>query len=137
QVLMNELHSHRTFAHAGSYALHRPMPYIANRKNTCDVRLQQEGIAVQHPSLRSFTIPYQVRTSQDKAALISLDQACEPLGAWEGADENEDRGGRHALNPIRIRTHYGNLFQSLVAVDLSYARMCPDLDIGCLLNLVD
>src|SRR5258708_21614233 len=72
QILMNELHSHRSLANSGSDPFHGTMAYVSHSKKTGNVCLQQEGISVQSPSLRTFPFPDEIRTGQNEAAFVSL-----------------------------------------------------------------
>ena len=70
---MDELHRHRSFPDSGSHALYRTVAHIAHGKDAGNIGLEQERIPVERPSLRALPVTYKVRTSQQKATLVSLD----------------------------------------------------------------
>ena len=91
---MDELHGHRSFADSGSDPFDGAMAHVADRKNTGDVRLQQEGITFKGPPLGMLPIADKIGTSQQEPALISLDQVSQPLSAWQRAN----KGRKATLN---------------------------------------
>ena len=51
QVLMDELHRHRSFANAGSHALDGSVTHIAHRKDAWHICFQKERISLERPAL--------------------------------------------------------------------------------------
>ena len=72
---MDELHSHRSFTNSGRYAFHRTVPHIADGKEAGNIGLEQKGISFERPTLGALSVSYEIGTSQDKAALVALDQS--------------------------------------------------------------
>src|SRR5262249_59423800 len=97
QVLMDELHSDRTFSHAGSDALHRAMAYITNRKYTGYVCFEQKWIPFRHPAFGTFAVSYQITARQDETAIISFYETCQPVGLVERGNKNEHSFRPHPL----------------------------------------
>src|SRR5712692_11940352 len=111
QVLMDELHRHRSFADTGSYAFYRTMAHITNGKNAGSIGLEQERISVECPSLRTFPIAYKIRAGQQETALVPLDHIGQPIRARQCPDKDEHRTRRHTLNLIGIGTKNRYLLQ--------------------------
>jgi dienelactone hydrolase len=91
QVLMDELHGRRAFAHSGGDSLHRPVADIAGGKDPGDARFQPERLALEGPVLRARCLAVgarQIRVRQDEAVTVSLHDAVEPLRVGHGADED-------------------------------------------------
>src|SRR5579872_4489888 len=124
---MNELHAHRTFTYSRGHALHRSMPHISDCKNPGNIRLKQKRIPVERPSLRTLAPTHQVRTGEDKSAVITLDRVAHPIRAWQRADKDKHRACRNALDFVCIGTENRNFFQMRIAVDFRYAGMSPHL----------
>src|SRR3954464_15871537 len=134
---MNELHSHRAFTNAGGHALDRTVPDIAHREQAGNIRFQKEGVALQRPGLRTLTFPEYVRTSEDKAAVISLYDVTQPIRARQGANKSEHGGCGHTLNFIGIGTKHRNLFQMSFTMCFRDVGVCPELDVWRVLNLLN
>ncbi len=89
QILMNKLHGHRAFANAGRDTLDGAVAHIAHGKNARHIGFQEEGIALQIPTLGALSIDDQVRASQKKTALVALDHAGEPIGSGQRTNKNK------------------------------------------------
>src|SRR6202040_4255157 len=88
QVLMDELHRHRSLADSRSHPLHRTMPHITNGKETGDIGLEQKRIAVERPSLRPLPVMHKIRTSQNESAFVALHHTSQPIGSRQCSDED-------------------------------------------------
>src|SRR5271157_1980846 len=95
QVLMDELHRHRSFADTRSDPLHRTMPYIAHREDARNVGLEQEWITLEHPALGALSVADQIGAGQEEAPLVSLHQISQPVRARQGSNKDEHRICRH------------------------------------------
>src|SRR4029077_16213762 len=62
QILMHEFKDPRAFPNAGSHPLYRAVPHVTYNKNSRNVSLQQTGIAVEGPTIRSLPILEQIGT---------------------------------------------------------------------------
>src|SRR6202040_1595012 len=129
QILMNELHSDRSFPHSGSYPFYRPMSDVPHSKNARNIGLEQEGISVERPSLRTLAVPYKIRTGQQEAALVPLNDSGQPIRPWQCPNKDKHRVSRHTLNLVGIGTKHRNLFQVCFAMRLGDAGMCPKLNV--------
>src|ERR1700722_974506 len=137
QILMDELHGHRSLTDSGGYPFYRTVAHVANRENSGNICLQQKRVAVESPSFGMLPIPEEVGTSQQETAFVPFDERSEPLSARQCTNKDEHRTGRHALDFVRVRTQDRNLFQVGFAVDFADAGVSPDLNVGHLLDLVD
>ncbi len=72
---MDELHRNRSFADSGSYPLHRTVAHVADGKETGNIGLQQEGIAVERPSFGALPVSNEIGACQEETALVALDQS--------------------------------------------------------------
>src|SRR6267378_2228215 len=81
QVLMDELHRHRSFADSRSHTFYRTVAHIAHGKNAGNIGLKQERIPVEPPSLRALAVTYEIRTGQEETARIPLDDIRQPIRA--------------------------------------------------------
>src|SRR5215471_4482330 len=104
KILMDELHRDRALAHSGGHSLNGPVTNISHSKQPGNVRLQQEGIALQRPPLRSSAIPQKVRSSQNKSAFGALDAVSQPIRARQRANKNEHGVGWNTLDFVGVRT---------------------------------
>src|SRR5580700_8021991 len=102
QILMDELHCYRSFAHARRHALHRTMSHIAHRKNAGDIGFEQEWIAVERPTLGALSVTDKIGTGQKKTPLVALDQIAQPVGARQGSNKDEHRTRRHPFQLIAV-----------------------------------
>src|SRR6476661_8072324 len=99
---MDELHRHRSFPDAGSYSLYGAMAHVAHGKNAGNVRLKQEGIPVEGPSLRALPVTDKVRAGQEETALVTLDDIGQPIRPWQRANKDKHRSRGHALDLIGV-----------------------------------
>jgi len=70
---VDELHRHRSFTYSGSHPFYGAVTDIAHRKDARNIRLQQERVPVQRPCTGTLAVVQEIRTRQQKAALIPLD----------------------------------------------------------------
>src|SRR6266478_9859747 len=113
------------------------MPHIAYRKKTGNIRLEQIRISVEGPPLEMLRLSNQVGASQDEPAFVALNYIREPLSSGQRSNKDEHRARRHALQFVGIGTKDRNFFQMYFAMRFGHAAVCPNLDVGHLLNLVD
>src|SRR5215469_3892902 len=113
------------------------MPQIANCKHAGNIRLEQERIAIECPSLGPLVVSRQIRPGQYEAQIVSFDEASQPVRPWQSSDKDENRARRHALNRAGIRTQYGDFFESRFPVDFRHASMSPYLNVGSAFDLLD
>src|SRR5262245_17638743 len=92
---MNHLNRDRSLAHGGGYALDRRMTCIACREDSRNNTLENEGIAVFLPTLRTVAIAWQERASEQVAAFVHGELASQPRRARHRADEDKQGSGRH------------------------------------------
>jgi hypothetical protein len=71
---MDELNGDRSFTDSRSHALYGTVAHITYRKQSRDIRFQQEGISVEVPALRALAVSYQIGTRQDEPAFVALDE---------------------------------------------------------------
>src|SRR5579862_123658 len=60
QILMDELNGDRSFTDSGSHALYGTVAYITYRKQSWDIRFQEEGVSIELPALRALAVSYQI-----------------------------------------------------------------------------
>ena len=113
------------------------MAHVTNRENAGNVGFEQERISIQCPSLWALPVTYKVRAGQQEPAFIPFDDIRQPVRARQCSDEDEHGACRHPLNLIGVGAKNRNLFQVRFAMGLGDAGVCPELNVGCLLNLFD
>src|SRR5713226_119842 len=111
QILMDELHRHRSFTDSGSHPFYRTVADIANGKDAGNIGLKQERISVERPSLRALAVTYKVRPGQQETALVPLDDTRQPIRPRQCSNEDKHRTRRNALNLVGVGTKHRNLFQ--------------------------
>src|SRR5207249_4152322 len=102
QILMDELHGHRSFADSRGHSFDRTVPHIADGKYTWNVGFEQERISFKRPSLGPLAVSYQVGTRQYKAAFVAQNNIGKPFRSWQRTDKDEHGRGGHRLNLIRV-----------------------------------
>src|SRR5580765_1246331 len=137
QVLVNELHGYRALTYTRRDALYRTVADIAHGKQAGNVCFQQEGIPVQSPSLGALAVPDEVGAGQDKAAFVALHQFAHPIGPGQCSNKDEHGACRYALYFVGVRTEDRNFLQVRVTMRFGNAGMLPELDVGCLFDLVN
>src|SRR5207253_7685583 len=70
-------------------------------------------------------------------ALVPFYDIRQPIRPRQGSNKDKHRIRRHTLNFIGIGTKRRNLFQVGFAMHLGHAGMCPELNLWCLLSLLD
>ena len=70
---MDELHRHRSFTHAGGDPFYGTVAHVAHGKDTGNIRLEQKRISIERPSFGPLPVTYQVRTREQKTALVLCD----------------------------------------------------------------
>src|SRR5579871_4276599 len=93
---MNELDGDRAFADTRSDAFDGTVADIADDKDAGDTGLHQPGVAFEGPGFGA-AIAEEILAGEDKAAVVALNHATEPIGAGHGADEDEEGGCRHGV----------------------------------------
>src|SRR5258708_14616449 len=83
EILMDELHRHRSLTDSGSDALDGAVAYIANGKDTGHVGFEQERISVKPPSLRPLPVANKIGTGQKETALVPFDEVSQPICLWQ------------------------------------------------------
>ena len=74
---MDKLHGNRAFTDAGSDAFHRAMPHIAHCEKAWNIGLEQEGIPIERPALRTLAVSYEIRPREYEAAFWDpLESTC-------------------------------------------------------------
>src|ERR1700733_12146264 len=101
---MDELHRNGPFTNARSDAFDRAVANIANGKQPGNIGLKQKRISVEHPPLRVLPLSYEVGTSQDEPAIVTLNQIREPVGSRQRSDKDEHCARRHPLYLVCIQT---------------------------------
>src|ERR1700678_2040293 len=134
---MDELNGDRSFTDAGSHPLYRAMPHIAHRKQSGKICFEQIRIPAERPSLRPLAILYQIRAGQDESMLVSLNDVSEPVGSRRSSDKNKHRTRRHAFGLVTVRTKKGDFLKMRFAVRFRDTGVCPYLNIGTFLDLVN
>ena len=134
---MDELHSHGTFPNARSYALNGAMSDVSNGKNSGNVRLQQEGIALESPSFWPLAVPEQIGAGADESTFIAFDYVAQPVCARQRADKDEQRLGRDGLALARLAVTDHDAREAGLATGLHNLAVRAYHDVGLFLDLVD
>src|SRR5579864_1291122 len=134
---MHELDDDGTFADARGNTLYRTVADIADHKDARDVRFEQAGIAVESPGSGALAVVEEVRTGEDKAALVALDKIAKPLSAGLRADENEETRSRELFTCTAGLALHGYTGEAGIALDFDDAGLCPDFNAGRLFDLLN
>src|SRR5579872_266220 len=134
---MHELDDDGTFADARGDSFYGAVADIADHKDARDVRFEQAGIAVESPGSGALAVVEEVRTGEDKAALVALDKVAKPLSAGLRADENEETRGRELFASAAGLALHGDAGKTGIAMDFNDASLCPDFNAGRLFDLFD
>src|SRR6266478_1144264 len=134
---MDELHRHRSFADSRSHSFYGTVAHVANGKDAGNISLEQERISLERPSLRTLAVAYKIRTGQKETTFVPFDGTRKPVRSRQGPNKYEHRTRRYSLNFIGIGTKHRNLFQVSSPMSLGNAGVCPQLNVGCLLNLIN
>src|SRR5260370_15144472 len=137
QVLVHELHDHSAFADTGSDTLDRPVPDIADNKNSRHIRLEQPRIAIQCPGRRPLPGVQQVRAGKNEASLVALDSFSQPFRPRLRSNEYEKAAGRELLFFTGGRALHGNSREPRFSLHLDQARPRPHFDVRRFLNLLN
>src|SRR5437588_9853543 len=113
---MYELNRNRSFADARSNPLDRPMPHIADGKNSWHVGLEKIGISFQSPTLGAISSSDEIGTGEDKSALIALHRVPQPIRPGQCANEDEQRACRNTFGFVRIGAQNRDLFEVHLAM---------------------
>src|SRR5215471_8346234 len=128
-MCMDELNCNRALADAGCNAFNGPMPNVAHRKDSRNAGFQKERLALQRPAVRALSLPEKVRPGKDKSVGVPLEETLEPFGARRGADEDEQRSGRHPFDRARAGAGYRDRLQPIFAVYRNHLRATLDANI--------
>src|SRR5207244_9339986 len=79
QILMDELHRHRSLADSGSHALYGTMAHIAYGKDAGNIGFEQERISVEPPSLSALPVTDKVRASQEETSFVPHNDIRQPV----------------------------------------------------------
>src|SRR5271165_2053072 len=134
---MNKLDSHRALADSRGHALDGTVAHVADCKDTGNVRLQEKRIAVENPAFRPLPAQHHIEPSQNESALVAFDQARQPVRLGQSSDEDKHDASGHMLNLVGVGAEYGDSFEMFFAMNLGYAGVRPNLNIGRLFDLVD
>ncbi len=113
------------------------MAHIAHGEDPGDIGFQQKWIALESPSLGVFSVANQIGAGQEETAFVSFDEISQPVGARQGSNENKHGAGRHAFDFVGIGTHHRNFGEMRVAMRFDEAGAGPNLNVGCLFDLID
>src|SRR5258705_12749400 len=99
--MVNELDGNGAFADAGSDALNGAMAHIADDEDAGDAGFKERGIAIDAPALGALAVAQEIGAGEYEATSIALDEVAEPVGARQGADEDEEAFGGDAIGALR------------------------------------
>src|SRR5690348_8517963 len=137
QVLVYELNRYGAFAYPGSNALDRAMAHVANGEDAWNIGFEHAGLASEGPAFRPFPLGKQIPSGENEPALVTLDDRIQPTRARLGADKDEQRGGWFASCVAGGVASDGNRFEMILAVHFENARPRLDMDVVCLLDLIN
>src|SRR2546425_890192 len=97
EVLVNQLHRHRPFAHAGGDAFGGAMTDVTGNEYSRNAGFEVERITIRSPAGRAFSFKHQVLTGNEVTLRIPLDHSGEPIRAGNGPRVNQQRAGGHSF----------------------------------------
>src|SRR5437879_1089669 len=115
---MNELDGDRAFTNTRRYTLHRTAPYITHREYSRHIGFEQTRIAVESPRSGTAAVSDQVRSREDEATLVPLQDTFEPVGPGNCADKDEQSRRGHAIHLTAIAAANGNRLETIFTVYL-------------------
>src|SRR5262249_45092318 len=98
QMSVHKLDGDRALAYAGCYAFDGAVPNVANGEHAGNAGFEQERIAVDRPTGRTFGLFQEVRACEDEASAVPFDEAIEPVRTRRSADEYEHTVGPHTVD---------------------------------------
>src|SRR5919112_1374593 len=135
QVLVDELDGDGALADGRGAALDRAVAHVSSDEDTWHARLQQERVPIWPPALGTLPFMHQIRPREDKATLVALYHAVQPLRLRRRPDKDEERMGRRGLGLARQRVLRGYPFQVVLALDRDHAGVEEHLDIRSVFDL--
>src|SRR5829696_1589771 len=135
QVLVDELDGDGALADGRGTALDRAVAHVSSDEDTWHARLQQERVPIWPPALGTLPFMHQIRPREDKATLVALYHAVQPLRLRRRPDKDEERMGRRGLGLARQRVLRGYPFQVVLALDRDHAGVEEHLDIRSVFDL--
>src|SRR5215218_5609386 len=102
QVSVDELDRDRSLPYTRGYPLHGAVPDIAGDEDAWYACLQEVWIPIFCPVLGPLAVPYQVWSREDKAPLVELYDAIQPLRLRRRPDKDKERASRGCLLITRL-----------------------------------
>src|SRR5215203_3119751 len=135
QVLVDELDGDGALADGRGTALDRPVAHVSSDEDTWHARLQQERVPIWSPALGTFPFMHHIRPREDKATLVALYDAVQPLRLRRRPDKDEERMGRRGLCLARHRVLRGYPLQVLLTLDGDHVGVEEHLDVISVFDL--
>src|SRR5215217_511265 len=135
QVLVDELDGDGALADGRGTALDRPVAHVSSDEDTWHARLQQERVPIWSPALGTFPFMHHIRPREDKATLVALYDAVQPLRLRRRPDKDEERMGRRGLCLARHRVLRGYPLQVLLTLDGDHVGVEEHLDARSVFDL--
>ena len=110
---MNELHCNRAFAHARCDPLHRTVADVARGEDARDTGFRPIRVTGQRPSLGSLSVAQEISSGEDKAALVALHHARQPIRIGLCANEDKERVRGYPFSFAAIPAVNGKGFEVL------------------------
>src|SRR5215471_14639392 len=137
QVRVHELDCDGALSDTGSHALNGSVPDVAHRENAGDAGLQQVWITIDAPAVGTLPLTNQVRSGQNKSALVPLDIAIEPFRARRCTDEYKQRSGRQAVHRTGVCASDRDSFKLFSAVRSDHLNAELQADVRSLLDIMN
>src|ERR687897_902786 len=135
QVLVDELDGDGALADGRGAALDRAVAHVSSDEDTWHARLQQERVPIWPPALGTLPFMHQIRPREDKATLVALYDAVQPLRLRRRPDKDEERMGRRGLGLARHRVLRGYPLQVLLTLDRDHVGVEEHLDARSVFDL--
>src|SRR5919112_2264109 len=135
QVLVDELDGDGALADGRGAALDRAVAHVSSDEDTWHTRLQQERVPIWSPALGTLPITHQIGSREDKATLVALYDAVQPLCHRRRPDKDKERMGRRGLGLARYRVLRGYPLQVVLALDRDHVGVEEHLDVSSVFDL--
>src|SRR5829696_71447 len=135
QVLVDELDGDGALADGRGAALDRAVAHVSSDEDTRHARLQQERVPIWPPALGTLPFMHKIRPREDKASLVTLYDAVQPLRLRRSPDKDEERMGRRGLGLARHRVLRGYPLQVLLTLDRDHVGVEEHLDVSSFFDL--
>src|SRR4030095_14061061 len=103
------------------------MADVTHDEDAWHARFQESRITIQPPSVRSFSLAYQMRARKDESWCVAFNDPGKPVCVWGCSDHDKQRICRDSVYFVSRGTTDGNGFEMVVAMSLYHGGIEFDL----------